>query len=250
MLKNFFAHHGGKSVFLGRFVGPMRPIIPIVAGMTGMKRLKFYISCIIAGILWSPAYMLPGILIGAASQQLAPQTATRFVVTVLCLLLVIWLSAWFFKWLLYKFFRWLHRKIEKLWQYLERYPAYQKYCDFLRNPADPNCHNQLVLALAALFFIVVFALFLISLMHRGIATYLNQPIHQLCMNFQTASATKFMVLISFFGYKYVIGVMGFLCTHLANLEKILPRGYSLGCGSRCWWCYRLSDQIIGLLTAA
>ena len=32
----YFAAHGGKSVFLGRFFGPLRAIVPIIAGMSGM----------------------------------------------------------------------------------------------------------------------------------------------------------------------------------------------------------------------
>jgi membrane protein DedA with SNARE-associated domain len=31
--EEFFAKHGGKSVFLGRFFGPLRPMIPMIAGM-------------------------------------------------------------------------------------------------------------------------------------------------------------------------------------------------------------------------
>lgn len=39
--EKFFHRHGGKSVFLGRFVGPVRPVIPIVAGMLGMGQARF-----------------------------------------------------------------------------------------------------------------------------------------------------------------------------------------------------------------
>lgn len=37
----FFHRHGGKSILLGRFVGPMRPIIPMIAGMLGMPPVRF-----------------------------------------------------------------------------------------------------------------------------------------------------------------------------------------------------------------
>ena len=30
--KEFFARHGGKSVLIGRFVGPLRSLIPVIAG--------------------------------------------------------------------------------------------------------------------------------------------------------------------------------------------------------------------------
>ncbi|MBC7618564.1 MAG: DedA family protein, partial [Candidatus Saccharibacteria bacterium] len=37
----YFAVHGGKSVFLGRFLGPLRAIVPVVAGMSDMPVLRF-----------------------------------------------------------------------------------------------------------------------------------------------------------------------------------------------------------------
>ncbi len=43
--KMFFYKYGGRSVFLGRFIGPIRPIIPFVAGMFKMDKKRF--------ILWN-----------------------------------------------------------------------------------------------------------------------------------------------------------------------------------------------------
>lgn len=58
--KNFFIHHGGKSIVIGRFVGPVRPFIPVVAGMMNMKPRNFLIANVFSAILWAPVYMLPG----------------------------------------------------------------------------------------------------------------------------------------------------------------------------------------------
>ena len=33
----YFAAHGGKSVFFGRFFGPIRAVVPVIAGMTNMR---------------------------------------------------------------------------------------------------------------------------------------------------------------------------------------------------------------------
>ena len=38
--EKFLKQHGSKSVFLGRFIGPIRPIIPFVAGMLKMNPRK------------------------------------------------------------------------------------------------------------------------------------------------------------------------------------------------------------------
>lgn|GEM_PF-123213 len=64
--ENFFHRHGGKSVLIGRFVGPVRPIIPVIAGTMGMPPLYFTIINIISAIGWAFAYIVPGIILGAS----------------------------------------------------------------------------------------------------------------------------------------------------------------------------------------
>lgn len=60
----FFEKYGGISIFFGRFIGPLRPIIPLVAGMMKMNRLTFFKWNVISATLWAPAYLLPGYLLG------------------------------------------------------------------------------------------------------------------------------------------------------------------------------------------
>ncbi|UZE95529.1 bifunctional DedA family/phosphatase PAP2 family protein [Alkalimarinus alittae] len=62
----FFDKHGGKSVLIGRFVGPIRPILPMIAGMLQMPPKKFFIFNIVSAIGWAPIYILPGFLVGAS----------------------------------------------------------------------------------------------------------------------------------------------------------------------------------------
>jgi undecaprenyl-diphosphatase len=72
----FFNRHGAKSVLAGRFIGPLRPIIPATAGMLGMTPARFVAVCVPACILWTPAYLLPGMLFGA-SLEVAAEYAGR-----------------------------------------------------------------------------------------------------------------------------------------------------------------------------
>ncbi len=76
---SFFDQHGGKSVFIGRFFGPTRAVVPLVAGMTEMPRQRFLAANVLSAIVWvllsiSPALWggslipaLPGIPAQAAS---------------------------------------------------------------------------------------------------------------------------------------------------------------------------------------
>lgn len=64
--RHVLRHHGPIGIFVGRFLGPTRPVLPMVAGMLSMQPRRFMPACILACFLWSPTYFLPGILAGAA----------------------------------------------------------------------------------------------------------------------------------------------------------------------------------------
>jgi len=90
---DFFHRHGGKSVVLARFIGPVRPILPAVAGMLDMPPQRFFTVNILSALLWAPAYILPGVVFGA-SLGLAAEVAGRLATLVLVLVAVIWFGLW------------------------------------------------------------------------------------------------------------------------------------------------------------
>ncbi len=68
--QDFFNCHGGKSIVFGRFVGPVRPFIPVVAGMMGMLPRQFFVANVVSALLWAPIYMFPGLIIKPISDFL------------------------------------------------------------------------------------------------------------------------------------------------------------------------------------
>lgn len=58
--KEFFRHHGAKSVFLGRFIPSLKEVAPLIAGVFKMKRSTFLIWNTLGAIGWSLAWVLPG----------------------------------------------------------------------------------------------------------------------------------------------------------------------------------------------
>ena len=64
--EDFFRKHGNKSVFLGRFISPLRPIIPFVAGLSRMDKKAFLFWNVISGILWATSFLLLGYFFGGA----------------------------------------------------------------------------------------------------------------------------------------------------------------------------------------
>lgn len=65
----FFIEHGGKGVFFGRFLGPIRGLVPFVAGAGQMPPFSFTVYSVISGILWGISYPGIGYLGGTSWQQ-------------------------------------------------------------------------------------------------------------------------------------------------------------------------------------
>src|SRR4029078_7963838 len=57
--KHFFEKYGAFGVFLGNFFGPVRAVIPVVAGMFAMRQLPFQIANVSSAIIWSAGVIAP-----------------------------------------------------------------------------------------------------------------------------------------------------------------------------------------------
>ena len=62
----FFERYGWASVFVGRFFGPLRAIVPLAAGMMEMPKLPFYIANCLSAVIWAPALLFSGYLLDSA----------------------------------------------------------------------------------------------------------------------------------------------------------------------------------------
>lgn len=71
--ERFFRHYGVLSILIGRFVGPIRPIIPMVAGMFDMPVWRFVLINLLSALAWAPAYVLPGFYAGRALRWPVPE---------------------------------------------------------------------------------------------------------------------------------------------------------------------------------
>lgn len=58
----FFRKYGSASIFLGRFFGPVRAIVPIVAGMMEMDGRRFQLANVLSAVVWVPVMLAPGYL--------------------------------------------------------------------------------------------------------------------------------------------------------------------------------------------
>lgn len=51
---------GAWGVFLGRFFGPLRALVPLVAGIFEMPRLPFQLANLASAIVWATGLLAPG----------------------------------------------------------------------------------------------------------------------------------------------------------------------------------------------
>ncbi len=56
----FFRKYGFLSIFIGRFLGPVRSTIPLVAGIMRMRHITFQIANVTSAMAWVPFMLLPG----------------------------------------------------------------------------------------------------------------------------------------------------------------------------------------------
>ncbi len=157
----FFNAHGAKSVVAGRFIGPLRPIIPAVAGMMGMKPTRFLAVDILACISWAPSFLLPGMLFGA-SLEVASEYTGRLTVILVILVAVLWLTWWLMR-LVYeplasRSARWLRHAI----RWGRRHPVLGRVAGPLLDPSRPDVLSvsMLGILLVVLFWGLLMLLFL------------------------------------------------------------------------------------------
>jgi membrane protein DedA with SNARE-associated domain len=58
----FFARWGVAGVFLGRFFGPLRAAVPLVAGACAMPMLPFQLANVASALVWATGILSPGLL--------------------------------------------------------------------------------------------------------------------------------------------------------------------------------------------
>ncbi|MFG1360229.1 DedA family protein [Xanthobacter pseudotagetidis] len=58
--EDFFTRFGVWGVAIGRFFGPLRAVVPLVAGILAMRHMPFQVANVGSAMVWSFAMLAPG----------------------------------------------------------------------------------------------------------------------------------------------------------------------------------------------
>ncbi|QLF92998.1 bifunctional DedA family/phosphatase PAP2 family protein [Pseudomonas sp. ABC1] len=88
--EHYFANYGVASLLVGRFIGPLRPMLPMTAGMLDMPFIRFLLVSLVSSAGWSVAYLMPGWSAGAALHLPLPEGfwADTAVIAVILLVMI------------------------------------------------------------------------------------------------------------------------------------------------------------------
>ena len=192
---SFFQKYGGKSVAFGRFFGPVRAVIPLVAGMMGMPAHRFLVANILSALAWAPAYLLPGMVFGA-SLELASEVAFRLVVIIVLLAAIVWFSFWFIRLL----FRLIQPHSQAIIQFLldwsTIHPKLGTIAAALADPEHPEAKGLSILATLLVITTALFVLIFSAVLQGGALTSLDQMLLQLLQSLRTPLIDHLMVTVT------------------------------------------------------
>jgi undecaprenyl-diphosphatase len=232
---DFFQKYGGKSVAIGRFFGPVRAVIPLVAGMLGMPPWRFVIANLLSALLWAPAYLLPGVVLGA-SMELASEVAIRLVLLLMLLLITVWLTFRAVRAL----YRITHPHTTQIVQFLAQWggshKGFQEISQALANPQHPEIKGLTQLASLLIFSVALFVL-LAGFLPSQPALNLDSILYQSLQSLRSPWADELMVFFTRLGDLSVILIF-----------TITVSGFLLSRGDRRTLGYWLAASLFGLLT--
>ena len=202
--EDFLHRHGGKGVIIARFVGPIRPVVPLVAGALGMTPREFLPRMLAACLAWAPFMVVPGALFGE-SLEMAAELGTRLVL----LLLVLLAGGWLVLSATRAAYAWTTRRgrwwLARLGRWLGRHPVLSRWLGPVLRPGQRE-----TVALVATGLLLVFSLVALSVL-LAVAAWLSpvrtsMPAATLAGSLRSPVADPFFVGIALAGAPVVLAV--------------------------------------------
>lgn len=200
----FFERHGGKSVVLGRFVGPLRAVVPAVAGMLEMPFARFSVANIISALAWAPLYLLPGIVLGV-SLELASEVAGRLALLMIVLLVGIYLLDRIVRFAYRRTLPYVDHLMLRLMGWTERHPLVGKLPAAVVDPLHAETRGLSLLAILLVATSIGFAVIARSLWTNDGPGPLSQLVNNLFAGLHNPAGDLIMAYVAHLGSLPVVG---------------------------------------------
>ncbi|WP_322031105.1 VTT domain-containing protein [Paraburkholderia sp. J76] len=203
----YFVSHGTRSVILARFIAPLRAVVPIVAGMAGMKPMRFFMMNVISALIWAPAHIVPGVVFGA-SLQLAGAVSFRLVVVIGIVALAIWLIWRFVRMLLLHIDNWAGASRRSAAQWAAQHPGRaSKRIARLLDPAQPALGPVLVITGLVPICAAVFSYVLGNVLRGAPLVQLDQSVRQFLQSIHTTWADVALARVETLGSAWTLAAL-------------------------------------------
>lgn len=202
--------HGGISIFIGRFTGPMRSFVPMITGMMRMPAWEFVAASLPSAFAWVIVFLIPGVLLGALSHEVHAKIATLFVIVGLLVIAL----AWFIGWCVVTFYDQISTALtdlcQVLWNFLYRHPTMRPFCQLIAHPERPDCAKQLMRLMIVFVNVIIFLGLAYAVLFTQLMIPIDRPIYYLLQSLRTQGGQHFAVIITMLGKITTIGIATFL----------------------------------------
>jgi membrane protein DedA with SNARE-associated domain len=222
--KDYFSRHGGKSILIGRFIGPLRSIIPVIAGMMHMQRWRFFSANVISAIGWSLLYILPGVLIGRASNELSTEIATRLFALVLVSIGALWLLGMITKWLIMRINCGLQKQLYNFYLWSINYPLLARVIKTFAGGEEEKYLSTFLLCLSIISSYLFFFIITYLVASNSWIDHLNVPIYFFLQSLRVYFLDVFFIsitqLISYVTLGFIIIVCFLILLHVKDWRSM------------------------------
>ena len=215
----FFDKHGVTSVIVGRFFGPIRSTVPMIAGILNMPWIQFFFAAMPAALIWALLYMGPGIILGHVALELSPATTTKILVYGVLSIVFIWFIFWVIERFFAQISRTVHRIFDALWQALGKGKHARHFIYLIENQQDKNDARPLSYLFISLLLFLTFSGLFGFIYHGGTHNSFNFAVNYLMQGVRQPGLQTFFILLTNVGKTPITFIMATLLACLLLIKK-------------------------------
>lgn len=194
----FFNRHGVKGIVIARYVGAVRPVVPAIAGMLGMRFRRYAAPSAFASITWALLFISPGWIFGA-SMDVVSAIAGRLTMVMLILVAILLAMYWLVDTAYGYFAPRASGYLERILAWSRRHPLMGRLSSALIDPKQPESASLALLGLGLMAASAGLIWLLFDVVGDGEPLRLDLAVHHAMLGLRTPFADHLMAGFSTLG---------------------------------------------------